>query len=212
MINLHHFVAALKINWLKKYILKESKYLELVKTMCPMITSFRCFGAEFVKNKLNEIDNPFWKNVFESYLILNNKYCVSNWEQFKILPIWYNNYFKIGGKSFLFRDFYEKGIVLVDDLIGNNSDFHRVEYIVNTLNIRTNVLQYNDLISSIKRTLRQDNITIPTKEVETTHSQPFNRGCRKSYDNLIKNDIVSKCQIKWKTTLNLTINLNWKHI
>ena len=155
-----------------------------------MITSFSCFGGDFVKNKLNEIDKPFWKNVFESYMILNNKYGVSNWEQFKILPIWYNNYFKIGGKSFLFRDFYEKGIVLVDDLIGNNSDFHRVEYIVNTLTIRTNVLQCNGLISSIKITLRQFNITIPTKEVETTPSQPliikcltsFNRGCRKSYD------------------------------
>ena len=94
-----------------------------------MMTSFNCFGSDFVKNKLNEIDNPFWKNVFESYLILNNKYCVLDWEQFKIRPIWYNNYLKIGGKSFLFRDFYEKGIVLVDDLIGNNSDFHRVEYI-----------------------------------------------------------------------------------
>ena len=112
---------------------------------------------------------------------------MSDVEQFKILPIWYNNYFKIGGKSFLFRDFYEKGIVLVDDLLGNNGDFHRVEYIVNTLNIRTNVLQYNGLISSIKR---QFNITIPTIEVETTPSQPliinfstsFNRGCRKSYD------------------------------
>ena len=120
----------------------------------------------------------------------SNKYCVSDWEQFKILPIWYNNYFTIGGKSFLFRDFYENGIVLVDDLLGNNSDFHRVEYIVNTLNIRTNCLQYNGLISSIKRTLRQFNITIPTKEVETTPSQlliikcltSFNRGCRKSYD------------------------------
>jgi len=88
---------------------------------------------------------------------------------------------------------------------------------VNTLNIRTNVLQYNGLISSIKR---QFNITIPTKEVETTPSQPliinfstsFNRGCRKSYDIFIKNDIVSKCQTKWETTLNLTIILNWKHI
>ena len=28
MIDLHHFVASLKINWLKKYILKESRYLE----------------------------------------------------------------------------------------------------------------------------------------------------------------------------------------
>ena len=81
----------------------------------------------------------------------------------------------------------------MDDLIGNNSDFHRVEYIVNTLNIRTNVLHYNGLISSIKRTLRQFNITIPTKEVETTPSQPLiitcltssNRDCRKSYDILI---------------------------
>ena len=78
MIDLHSFVAALKINWVKKYILNESKYLELVKTMCPMITAFSCFGAHFVKNKLNEIDNPFWKTVFGSYLILNNKYCVSN--------------------------------------------------------------------------------------------------------------------------------------
>ena len=78
MIDLHSFVAALKINWVKKYILNESKYLELVKTMCPMITAFSCFGADFVKNKLNEIDIPLWKKVFESYLILNNKYCVSN--------------------------------------------------------------------------------------------------------------------------------------
>jgi len=59
MIYLHHFVAALKINWLKKYILE--------------CYTFSCFGGDFVKNKLNEIDNPIWKNVFESYLLLNNK-------------------------------------------------------------------------------------------------------------------------------------------
>ena len=33
MIDLHNFVAALRINCLKKNILKESKYLELDKTM-----------------------------------------------------------------------------------------------------------------------------------------------------------------------------------
>jgi len=49
MIDLHSFVAALKINWVKKYILNESKYLELVKTMCPMITAFSCFGPTLLK-------------------------------------------------------------------------------------------------------------------------------------------------------------------
>jgi len=32
------------------------------------------------------------------------------------------------------------------------------------------------------------------------------RGCRKSYDILIKKDIVPKSQTKWETTLNLAIN------
>ena len=42
----------------------------------------------------------------------------------------------------------------------------------------------------------------------------FMRGCRKSYDILIKKTFedVSKCQTKWETTLNLAINLNWKFI
>jgi len=66
---------------------------------------------------------------------------VSNWEP--ILPIWYNNYFTIGCRSFLFRDLWKKGFVLVDDPMGNNMDVQVVDYIVNTLNIRTNVLQYN---------------------------------------------------------------------
>ena len=42
----------------------------------------------------------------KSQHVTKNSYCVSDWEQFKILPIWYNNYFRIGGNSFLFRDFY----------------------------------------------------------------------------------------------------------
>ena len=83
----------------------------------------------------------------------------------------------------------KKGIVLVEDLIGYN----RLEYVVNTLNIRTICLQYNSLISSIKRSLRQYNIIIQSKGLDTTTPQPFiinfltsfMRGCRKSYDILI---------------------------
>ena len=76
------------------------------------------------------------------------------------------------------------------------------------------LLQYNSLISYIKKNLDNNNIIVHSKDLDTTTLQPFiikmltsfMRGCRKSYDILIKKDIVPKCQTKWETTLNLAIN------
>lgn len=219
MVDLSNFITALKNNWLKKVISKQTKYLVLVNAICPIIASFHTFGSEYVKNKLPNITNPFWKNVFESYLLLYPKFTVKDWDCFKSLPLWHNSYFKIAGQSCFLKHFYDKGIILVNDLTNKNGEFLTFDIIVNTLNIQTNFLQYNGLINTIRGSMRSLNI-VNTGNIETIRPiQPlpvqffnsYNKGCRIAYDLLISNNILPKSQNKWETTLNIA-QPNWNSI
>lgn len=94
MVDLNNFCKAMKINWLKKLI-SNNKYCELVKEMCPISIHFSYLGPAFVAQNINQIENPFWKNVLQSYVILNSKIKIKTWEELKMQPLWYNPLFQI---------------------------------------------------------------------------------------------------------------------
>jgi len=64
--------VALKITWLRRYFMFNTKYFKLVKVICPCISDFVKFGSDYSKLNLNAIDIVFWKNVIEGYIQFNN--------------------------------------------------------------------------------------------------------------------------------------------
>ena len=74
VIDINKFIVALKITWLRRYFMYNTKYYKLVKVICPCIEDFDKFGSDYTCSQLylNAIDNVFWKNVMEGYIQFNN--------------------------------------------------------------------------------------------------------------------------------------------
>ena len=61
VIDINKFIVALKITWLRRYFMYNTKYVQLGKVICPCISDFDKFGSDYSKLNLNGIDNVFWK-------------------------------------------------------------------------------------------------------------------------------------------------------
>ena len=95
VIDINKLRVALKITWLRRYFMYNTKYFQLVKVICPCISDFDKFSTDYSKVNLNAIDNVFWQNVIEGYIQFNNCLEIKTLQDFHQLPIWYNSLFKI---------------------------------------------------------------------------------------------------------------------
>ena len=81
------------------------------------------------------------KNVIEWNIQFNNCLEIKTWQDFHQLPIWYNSLLKIGGNSFMYRNYFDKGITIVNDLLNDNGDFSNFDTFTEKFGINTNFLQ-----------------------------------------------------------------------
>ena len=80
MINLNAFVSALKSTWIRRLLLNESKWQEIIKLHINLETLTSC-NAEYIQDISSTLNNQFWKDVLKSFLDINYKTEISE-EQF----------------------------------------------------------------------------------------------------------------------------------
>lgn len=219
VIDLETFMNALKITWLRRFITNNANYFELVKEICPVITKFDTFGSDYIKRRINTVHNLFWKDVFNAYIILAHLKQPKTWHEFLNWPIWYNHRLKIGGTSFCYQKYVETGILVVNDLMNRNGNFHTYDAFVDIYHVQTNFLQYHNIIHSIREVLdrlrfphyavKEDNPTRPLLIMLLTSS---NKGCRNIYDSMLNKQTSPTAERKWVTELNLINVFNWKMV
>ena len=66
-------------------------------------------------------------------------------------PIWYNNKLKFNHTCFFYKDWYRKGVRIVNDLVKENGEFYSFEEFERKYNINTNFLKYHRFISCLKK-------------------------------------------------------------
>ena len=159
MLDLENFMTALKVTWLRRYLLYSSKHFKLVQKICPQISQFSSFGNDYIKSSNISTNNPFWGDVFNSYLKFTELYTVKSWEEIINVPIWHNSLLKINGSSFFLKKYYEKGILFIGDILKDNGEFLSFENLIQKYNVQTNFLQYRSLISCIKCLFRKSKLT-----------------------------------------------------
>ena len=96
MINLNAFVSALKSTWIRRLLLNESKWQEIIiiHINLEMLTS--C-NVEYIQDVLSTLNNQFWKDVLKSFLDINYKTDICE-EQILKSPLFYNRNIKIDSK------------------------------------------------------------------------------------------------------------------
>ena len=91
--NLIFFDAALKIGWLKRYIVTHSKW-SVIPYNFDFDGLFK-YGVDSIERLLGITFNPFWLNVLNSLKMLwkDEKICIC--ENIFLTPLWYSNIFRL---------------------------------------------------------------------------------------------------------------------
>ena len=210
MIDLKSFMISLKATWLRRLINLDNndKFTNMVESACPTIKHIHKYSTDYIRNKVREEQNQFWKDVLNSYLILTLKTSPQNEKQCYSLNIWYNPDIKVGGTSVCYKRWLAAGIVFLGDLINTESEFYNYRDFMNTFRIRTNFIEYNGLIASIKRYLEKIHIDyLPVKDFNPPIPLPIaliikeKKGCKSIYRQILNTHEAPKSLQKWKNDL-----------
>ena len=218
MTSLGTFMTSLKLTWIRRLFLYNSKYFTFVNKMYPFLSNVSKFGDQYLKHKLQTVHNNFWKDVFLGLIQLHEQK-PRKWSEFCSLPVWHNSMFKIAGSTFCFPRYVNGGVFLVNDLLNNSGNLLSFNEFSAKYDINTNFLQYQNIIGSIRAFL--NNITlIHQAQKEVNPVQPLiikiinskSKGCRQIYDFILRVKTLPTSRRKWNNELNLNANFNWNII
>ena len=218
MLDLDHFIKSLKLTWIRRLLGGEKNYLNILNESHPELKRLNEFGIDFISKLLKSIDNPFWKDVLESYKNFNTKLVPLTKKEFYLIPIWYNPNIKIGGSSICKISWIAKKIVLIKDLLTENESFLSLQDFKIKYNVNTNFIEYEGLIKSIKKYLDKLIFQRDYKDITSDSQLALSiilsnaKGCRTIYDRFITIDKHPPVVRKWIDTLSITTNMYWKKI
>ena len=89
MLNIHAFIATMKISWIKKMNTNDRIHA-WIETLYPIISNLHVFGGEYANILMEKIKNPVWKDVMKHYKKLSSKCKVDNLSEFLAENIHYN--------------------------------------------------------------------------------------------------------------------------
>ena len=214
MINLNAFVNALKSTWIRRLLLNESKWQELIKIHINLEMLTSC-NVEYIQDILSTLNNQFWKDVLESFLDINYKTEIGE-EQILKSPLFYNRYIKIDRKYVFYKTWYDKGIRFVNDLVNQNGSFYSYQE-VGIDGSPLNILKYQGFIDSLKHFLSHTQIKLTKKVQEPfipSHIKVFlqqKSGTQAMYNELNKNYDEPTSKRRWNEKYNFT-DQEWKKI
>ena len=81
MINLHNFMNAMKITWVRRFLTSSSKWIHIVNSTIAGWSDFTLYGAEYIKS-LNTDENTFWSDTCLALYKLLSLCTPSTWEDF----------------------------------------------------------------------------------------------------------------------------------
>lgn len=151
MIHIDNFIHALKITWLRRHIQqKYSTWNELSKCNMGLIYTL---GDGYAKSKAGEIQNPFWKDLLKSWISFCKQVKIENLEDVLNSPIWYNSKLNQGHNLFI-KDWYDKGVRQVVDLINETGQLYQFNDFKNKYNVNGTFLDYMSLLRKLPRELK----------------------------------------------------------
>lgn len=205
MINILNFIKALKISWLRRAIQNSENctWINLSHVDFQMLFSL---GPGYIPRLCEDISNPFWKDVLRSWACFCEEIKIESVCQILNSPIW-NNTNMVRGQTFYIKDWFEKGIRQISDLLDNQGNFYDFETFKTIFNIRGTFLEYNALLTKIpeewKIQIRENRITyiLSSFEVRCNIYVKYlikdKKGCRRFYDIMTKTNETT-IQDKWE--------------
>ena len=219
MVDLFPYIQSLKLSWTKR-LLKATKQPWYIAASHSLGNPHKYFmlGTEFSQNQLTHIDNPFWKNVIESWISFSKNNPPLSIDDFLTSPLWFNP--NISTSSIYIPQWFNKGITTIADLTNSENQIKTQTDIINHYKVQPiDFLTFHRLSSQVKHYLSRNNITFTTisRPLLPFQLKPIIVNVPKYkkvfYYKLSNPDRFTFGNNKWNDDLNLNIDQNtWKLI
>lgn len=209
MINFKSFVDALKITWIRRIVQNKCNWQLVLKSKLS-IQKLLCCGSDYIRNFLPALKNEFWEDVFKA--LLKFEYLIDvdlDKNNLQHTPIFYNKYLTVDGRSFWYNTWFQKGVHYVMDLLDVQGNFYDFEVFVERTAIRTNFLQYQGVIKSIKNIIKTNNVDMksntqgPIIPILIHSIGQQKKGSQNIYDILNKNKETPTGKDRWNKIYNI---------
>ena len=213
MVNINAFIIALKSTWVRRMILDNKNYLKLVYILNAKISDFLKVGPDYILQNLEHVENPFWKEVLESYARCCLSITPSKPHEINNVNILYNKNIKVGGSSIKNKQFLKHGIHVINDIIDKEGSFLSFEQFKQKYGDIVNFLEFSSVIASTRKYINHLNISTDTKHPDPNISLSIatllksKKGCRHIYDRIIYADKNTLSTCKWTEDLHTNLDI-----
>ena len=220
MVHFHSMVKAIKLNWIKRFFTIKSTCIKIISECCSkylMLGDFiRCNIKEADRK---EIESNFYNQIFMYWNCIYNEHPYQPNDIYNQL-IWYNSCIKIDNKLVFKKNWLEKGIKYIYDIIDKHGKIIPKIELEQNLKIEINEMEYNGLLQAIpskwikimcqySQELKQSALTVTIK-----HKKMFIKDVRCShyYDHFVSELTKPPTAVeKWKELYEVD-DLSWQSI
>ena len=126
MVEIHAFVNSLKITWLRRIILNsETDNWRMLSGID--FSKIVSLGDCHFKSISKKLSNPFWKDLTYSLYLFCIAVKPQGIEDILCSPIWCNSNFSLNNETFIFKDWFDKGIRNIFDIVDINGHLYNFE-------------------------------------------------------------------------------------
>jgi hypothetical protein len=149
MLDIESFLEAQKVMWVKR-LLKSDKgsWMVYPNYLLDTILGKDSFKCNININKLKKRMPPFYSQLFETW---GKTSLDPEDDPFKIRRevLWLNKNVQIGRKEVYYKQWYEKGIIILHDILDDRGNIKSIPELSIEYDIEIKTMEYNSLISAI---------------------------------------------------------------
>ena len=207
MIDVYLFDKALKLTWVRRYFKSPASWKLLVDKVYPNFKEIFNYGDEYELKISNEITHPFWSNIVQYYYIFQKQFKLYSKEEVEATRFLYNSNIKIGKKVIKNKKLISSNIFAISQLRYNNR-FLTLQEINTKLFQPLNFLEYNSIISALKKYMDKYSNLKPFKEVTVAPALNSIMSKEKGSSNIYQNFIAFEKDItgfkRWCKKTNIS--------
>ena len=217
MINIEHFIMALKITWIRRLVKPQNSPIKILfeSTITPIEKLFTK-GYQHIESKIGNISNKFWQDTLSSWVYMCKRIQPKNYIELYTLPIWHNPL--LSNFPLFFPELNNNGINLIGDLLTDTGDIiTNEELLIKTKLISINPLHYLSLKSAIQSILNKNNfkahiVQKPIPPITYSLITKSNKGSKDFY-KLLQTGQAVRTLNKWEHIFDQSLSVPfWKLI
>ena len=211
MIDVHIFDKALKLTWVRRYFNSHASWKLFFDKMYPYFKEMFDYGDDYEPIISNKIKHPFWSQIVKYYYQFHKNYHPRSKQEVEATRFLFNSDIKIGKKVITSKKLSTSNIFAISQLRFNDT-FLTLNELNRKLRTPLNFLEYNSIVTVLKKYLNKYSRLKPLKEVVQSPALNHIMSKEKGSSDIYKTFIALRKEItgfqRWSKIINLS-NETW---